>query len=121
MNGNACDLDVVEREEALAVIGRGGGIRTHGLMLPKHVRYQAALRPDEFHGSRIAITPTPEIGRLPSPLENHLLFRVQLSSRGLGTMRDAPVDVGHSMAADVLKDLPSPGCATRGRGAPRHL
>jgi len=25
--------------------GRGGGIRTHGLLLPKQARYQAALRP----------------------------------------------------------------------------
>src|SRR5258708_5458195 len=31
---------------SLAANGRGGRIRTDGLMLPKHVRYQAALRPD---------------------------------------------------------------------------
>ena len=27
-------------------IGRGGGIRTHDPLLPKQMRYQAALRPD---------------------------------------------------------------------------
>ena len=27
-------------------IGRGGGIRTHGPLRPRQVRYQAALRPD---------------------------------------------------------------------------
>ena len=31
-----------EQEE----IGRGGGIRTHDPLLPKQMRYQAALRPD---------------------------------------------------------------------------
>ena len=35
----------------LAGNGRGGRIRTDDLMLPKHVRYQAALRPD---GARTA-------------------------------------------------------------------
>ncbi len=29
------------------VIGRGGGIRTHDPLLPKQMRYQAALRPDK--------------------------------------------------------------------------
>ena len=28
-------------------IGRGGGIRTHDPLLPKQMRYQAALRPDK--------------------------------------------------------------------------
>ena len=28
------------------LIGRGGGIRTHDPLLPKQMRYQAALRPD---------------------------------------------------------------------------
>ena len=28
------------------VTGRGGGIRTHDPLLPKQMRYQAALRPD---------------------------------------------------------------------------
>ena len=27
-------------------LGRGGGIRTHDPLLPKQMRYQAALRPD---------------------------------------------------------------------------
>ena len=27
--------------------GRGGGIRTHDPLLPKQMRYQAALRPEE--------------------------------------------------------------------------
>ena len=52
--------------------GRGGGIRTHGLMLPKHVRYQAALRPDgaaNHTGCRSASRePVREYGRLsPTP------------------------------------------------------
>ena len=29
-----------------ALIGRGGGIRTHDLFVPNEARYQAALRPD---------------------------------------------------------------------------
>ena len=29
------------------LIGRGGGIRTHDPLLPKQMRYQAALRPDD--------------------------------------------------------------------------
>ncbi len=28
--------------------GRGGGIRTHDLVLPKHARCQTAPRPDDF-------------------------------------------------------------------------
>ena len=31
------------------LIGRGGGIRTPDPLLPKQMRYQAALRPDSFH------------------------------------------------------------------------
>ena len=31
------------------VAGRGGGIRTPGPLLPKQMRYQAALRPDFLH------------------------------------------------------------------------
>ena len=30
-------------------IGRGGEIRTHDPLRPRHVRYQAALRPDILH------------------------------------------------------------------------
>jgi hypothetical protein len=40
--------------------GRGGGIRTHGLMLPKHVRYQAALRPDDLNSGTAR---APDLGR----------------------------------------------------------
>lgn len=36
-----------KRQKALClVVGRGGGIRTHDPLLPKQMRYQAALRPD---------------------------------------------------------------------------
>ena len=30
--------------------GRGGGIRTHGLLVPNEARYQAALRPEFKRG-----------------------------------------------------------------------
>ena len=30
----------------LRISGRGGGIRTHGLLVPNQTRYQTALRPD---------------------------------------------------------------------------
>jgi hypothetical protein len=33
-------------------IGRGGGIRTHDPLLPKQMRYQAALRPEDRHYNR---------------------------------------------------------------------
>ena len=33
-------------------IGRGGGIRTHDPLLPKQMRYQAALRPEDRHYTR---------------------------------------------------------------------
>ncbi len=36
-------VKLIERKE---VDGRGGGIRTPGPLLPKQMRYQAALRPD---------------------------------------------------------------------------
>ena len=45
--------------------GRGGGIRTHDLMLPKHVRCQAALHPDgsvpeyRMNPARMALAPRP--------------------------------------------------------------
>ena len=32
---------------SLEKLGRGGGIRTHDPLLPKQMRYQAALRPEE--------------------------------------------------------------------------
>ncbi len=32
--------------QVLDFIGRGGGIRTRDPLLPKQMRYQAALRPD---------------------------------------------------------------------------
>ncbi len=37
----ACQKDSLISED-----GRGGGIRTHDPLLPKQMRYQAALRPD---------------------------------------------------------------------------
>ena len=38
--------------------GRGGGIRTHDPLLPKQMRYQAALRPEE---ARILQTDTGKV------------------------------------------------------------
>ena len=35
--------------------GRGGGIRTHDPLLPKQMRYQAALRPEEARILPIAL------------------------------------------------------------------
>ena len=35
-------------------IGRGGGIRTHDPLLPKQMRYQAALRPEALNYNRLA-------------------------------------------------------------------
>ena len=32
--------------------GRGGGIRTRDPLLPKQMRYQAALRPEAFHHNK---------------------------------------------------------------------
>jgi hypothetical protein len=41
--------------------GRGGGIRTRDPLLPKQMRYQAALRPEEQNYSRLGeIISTPE-------------------------------------------------------------
>ena len=40
--------------------GRGGGIRTHDPLLPKQMRYQAALRPEE---ARILQTGPGEVNR----------------------------------------------------------
>lgn len=37
--------DSVTAGETLAVSGRGGGIRTHGLFVPNEARYQAAPHP----------------------------------------------------------------------------
>ncbi len=37
----------------LDFIGRGGGIRTHGPLRPRQVRYQAALRPDMCQSSSV--------------------------------------------------------------------
>ena len=34
--------------------GRGGGIRTHDPLLPKQMRYQAALRPEALNYTRLA-------------------------------------------------------------------
>ena len=43
--------DTVARKQKRAkrpvMTGRGGGIRTHDPLLPKQMRYQAALRPEE--------------------------------------------------------------------------
>ena len=36
--------------------GRGGGIRTHGLLVPNEARYQTALRPDTLAASDLART-----------------------------------------------------------------
>ena len=40
--------------------GRGGGIRTHDPLLPKQMRYQAALRPEE---ARILQTERAKVNR----------------------------------------------------------
>ena len=40
----ACESAVLQK--GIDVNGRGGGIRTPGPLLPKQMRYQAALRPD---------------------------------------------------------------------------
>jgi hypothetical protein len=51
---NAVANNAVDHEKSQQIIksaglfncGRGGGIRTHDPLLPKQMRYQAALRPD---------------------------------------------------------------------------
>ena len=40
-------VNTVESVKSVEFIGRDGVIRTHDPMHPMHVRYQAALRPDE--------------------------------------------------------------------------
>jgi hypothetical protein len=56
------------RQNAVGESGRGGGIRTPDPLLPKQMRYQAALRPDLMiipHSSVYA--PAHEHGRDASP------------------------------------------------------
>ena len=56
--------------------GRGGGIRTPDPLLPKQMRYQAALRPDSFsivsqaNSARRQPTPHRGLSRVRKPL-NH--------------------------------------------------
>jgi hypothetical protein len=50
--------------------GRGGGIRTRDPLLPKQMRYQAALRPDNLvfylEGAALTGSPLPIFYKLPS-------------------------------------------------------
>ena len=42
---------IAEMPAALVICGRGGGIRTRDLLLPKQERYQAALLPGRMNES----------------------------------------------------------------------
>ncbi len=43
----------IPKDWLLTFFGRGGGIRTHDPLLPKQMRYQAALRPEDRNYTRI--------------------------------------------------------------------
>ena len=52
--------------------GRGGGIRTHDPLLPKQMRYQAALRPEE---ARILQIGTGQVNHTAHFIVNKLFMR----------------------------------------------
>ena len=53
--------------------GRGGGIRTHDPLLPKQMRYQAALRPEEARILQIAPT---QVNRRERLIYSCLVWRI---------------------------------------------
>ena len=83
--------------------GRGGGIRTPDPLLPKQMRYQAALRPDTFLLDTFLLDTHSIVTR------NGLRTRVGRGSGGIGSERDPVVSTTCGQAVETHSMLQSIG------------
>ena len=84
--------------------GRGGGIRTHDLVLPKHVRYQATLLPVGL-STNIARAPCLSLVGRPFIALIAYAASVSPSTAGEGSMQTVTTNAVHHTATSELDDL----------------
>ena len=70
-------IRIVDQKAQGDVNGRGGGIRTHDPLLPKQMRYQAALRPDKLIVTYCLLTARSSRGTAEESLTNAATGRIK--------------------------------------------